>query len=676
MEFDGSTRHRQKQSEWAMFRIFALFFQMLGSVVALNSMERLLGGTRMALALDTWRGKIEIAENGTLVVARGDEVVLKLTRVFVEYYGVRFPTLRVVAMQRDDTSLRATLHTARPGLSITFQACAKADGFQLEWSAPPTIHGVGVNISKLPGEFWYGMGERIIQTFPLSTMPARSDPFDPMDHANDGTLNIVTPLWLNRAGAGVFVTDDTGELAIALKERDDEWLEILQRAPEPPPSTLYEPPPPAIARLPLRVLLGENIRAAHQLALTHLGRPKTAPPRELFERPIWTTWARFKMDITQTQTLQFADEIIAHEYPRSVMEIDDRWQSAYGDLDFDAQKFPDPGAMVKQLHARGFRVTLWVPPFIQRESKLFAPAAQKGFLLTHFDTGEPVLTRWWQGFGALVDVFNPDARAWWLAHLQRLQILYGIDGFKFDAGESNFIPRDVRRSEAMLRQRYADAYVAFVAQNFEWTEVRCGWRSQARGVFFREWDKWSRWGIDNGLHSLLTQALTLGLIGYPFVLPDMIGGNAYNGEAPDAELMIRWTQLTAALPSMQFSIAPWDFGKATDAICKRYAQLHETLAPVFQECIAETLRDGTPMVRPLFWHALDDARTYAIDDEFLLGEKLLVAPVVKPGQTARDIYLPQGTWRDYWNRTEYNGAQELKNYPAPLDTLPLFERVG
>ena len=79
----------------------------------------------------------------------------------------------------------------------------------------------------------------------------------------------------------------------------------------------------------------------------------------------------------------------------------------------------------------------------------------------------------------------------------------------------------------VLRRHYADRYVEWVANNFTWTEVRTGWRSQAQGIFFREWDKWSRWGLDNGLHSVLTQALMMGLIGYPYVLPDMIGGNAY-----------------------------------------------------------------------------------------------------------------------------------------------------
>jgi len=331
--------------------------------------------------------------------------------------------------------------------------------------------------------------------------------------------------------------------------------------------------------------------------------------------------------------------------------------------------------MVDRLHAHGFRVTLWVPPFFERKSDAFREAAGHGFLLRHIDTDEPALTRWWQGYGGLLDVSNRAALDWWLAGLRRLQTDYGIDGYKFDAGEGNFVPHEARSTGDLTATNYADQYVAFVARHFEWTEVRCGWRSQRHGIFFREWDKWSRWGLDNGLHSVLTGALALGMIGYPFVLPDMIGGNAYANEIPDAELMIRWMQLTALLPSMQFSLAPWDYGPHVTDICLRYTQLHESLGPVLEQCVADALEDGTPPVRPLFWHAPDDERTYAIDDQFTLGERLLVAPVLKPDTRARPVYLPAGRWRDYWTHAEHHGPTLLHAYPVPLETLPLFERV-
>jgi alpha-glucosidase (family GH31 glycosyl hydrolase) len=423
------------------------------------------------------------------------------------------------------------------------------------------------------------------------------------------------------------------------------------------------------------VLLAENVPHAYQHTVGFLGHPTSAPPDELFAQPIWTTWAQYKMAINQADVLSFADTIVGRQYPHSVMEIDDRWQTSYGTCEFDAEKFPDPRAMVEQLHEQGFKVTLWVPPFFDPEGTGFAEAKAKKFLVRHPGNDEPYLVRWWQGYGGLLDVSSRDALDWWLQQLQHLQHAYGIDGFKFDGGEGNFLPADAVTALPITRRQYADRYVQWIAAHFAWTEVRAGWRSQRHGLMFREWDKWSRWGLDNGLHSVLTQALTLSVIGYPFVLPDMIGGNAYSGERPDRELLIRWTQLTALLPSMQFSIPPWIYDDETDTICRRYAALHGEIAPYIQSLVQQALRDGTPLVRPLFWHTNNDQTALAVDDQFMLGDLLLVAPVMNPGQRNRNIYFPEGRWRDRWNGAIFDGPCWQEHYAAPLETLPLFERL-
>ncbi|MCW5850770.1 MAG: glycoside hydrolase [Anaerolineae bacterium] len=618
---------------------------------------------------------LSIEPDGGLTVTRDGKPVLSLSNAFVDVYGATIRTTSLAQHRIEGQTLHATFETEAKAWRISLEAQAEHDGFHLVWSATAQAPSISLTARLEVGGPWYGMGERVIQGWPLEQFSVISQPLAPQDNVRDGTLNICTPLWLNAAGIGLLVDQDTGALDARLNVDGDGRLRLVQWARQPLPDNLDDIVPPVPPRLSLRILVGDHIPAAHRLALAYLGRPTTAPPLSLMVRPIWTSWARYKMHITQDQVLQFADEIRAHNYPYSVFEIDDRWQTDYGDLQFDRVKFPDPTSMVEQLHARGFRVTLWVMPFFNTSSATYREATARGFLLRHRGTSEPVVTRWWQGYGGLLDVSNGEALAWWLRGLQRLQKEHGIDGFKFDAGEGTFVPPDGVGAGDITVTNYADQYVAFVAQHFQWTEVRSGWRSQRHGILFREWDKWSRWGQDNGLHAVLTQALAMGLIGYPFVLPDMIGGNAYAGEDPNAELMIRWTQLTALLPSMQFSLAPWDYDVETTEICRRYAQLHETLTPQLSQAIAETLSDGTPLVRPLFWHAPDDAQTYSIDDQFMLGERLLVAPVVKAGQRERCVYLPSGQWRDYWTGQPYTGPTTLDAYPAPLDTLPLFERI-
>lgn len=606
-----------------------------------------------------------------LSLERNGTPLLLLQHLAIETSAQSLPAIHIQSAQSTADVLHLVFATRQPDIRITLHARSTPDGFVLEWNVPAPASALVLSFALQPDHLWYGMGERVTQTWPLNAAQASviSAPFIPTDHGPDGTLNLCTPLWFCSTGVALLVDEDTGELSVTLNQHSNHLFQLTQRAAARPPAA-----EPAPLRLVLRILVDQHLPATYQRAVQHLGHPTSAPPMDLFVSPIWTTWARYKTHITQAQVLHFADEITTHAYPHSVMEIDDRWQVAYGALDFDPAKFPDPRAMVDALHAHNFRVTLWVPPFFDIHSDAFQSAASQGYLLRDVTTGNPALTRWWQGTAGLLDVFNPTALDWWLAGLHRLQTLYGIDGFKFDGGESNFVPPEACGVGHIIATDYPDRYVAFVARHFQWTEVRTGWRAQRHGLLFREWDKWSRWGRDNGLHAVLTQALTLSILGYPFVLPDMIGGNAYRDEIPDAELMIRWTQLTSLLPAMQFSLAPWDYGDAATSICRRYAHLHTELRLALETAITEACTHGTPIVRPLFWHTPDDMVTYTIDDQFFLGAQLLVAPVLHPGQRQRRIYLPAGHWYDYWTGTEYQGPQWLENYPSPLETLPLFQR--
>lgn len=633
----------------------------------------------MQFELRSPAGRLVLDELHQLRFERNGRAVLQsgACLAFVQVYGVEIKVTSVLDAQQEEARLRLRFATARPEWEVLFEAVPTPSGFRLTWSASLAAPTIGIAWALRPHGPWYGQGERVIQTWPLDRTSHVSDPFMPYDNSPDGTLDIASPVWFNARGAGMVLDEPAGELAVTLGRDDDGLLRLIARAPEAPWQADFGAPAERLpAQLSVDVLLADTLPDVFTRALRLIGHPTSAPPEALFAEPIWTTWAQYKAAITQVQVIEFAEAIVTRNYPRSVMEIDDRWQTAYGAAEFDQTKFPDPQAMVARLHELGFKVTLWVPPFFDPRGAAFAEAAQHGFLLRHPATDAPYLVRWWQGYGGVIDVSNAAALDWWRAGLQRLQQEYGIDGFKFDGGEGNFMPSDARTATPMSRRAYADRYVAWVAEHFEWCEVRTGWRSQRHGLFFREWDKWSRWGLDNGLHSVLTQALTLSLIGYPFVLPDMIGGNAYAGEHPDRELMIRWTQLTALLPAMQFSIPPWLYDTETDALCRRFAVLHTELAPYIDSLIKQTLRDGTPLVRPLFWHAPDDTTAMMIDDQFLLGDLLLVAPVVAAGQRSRNIYLPAGRWRDRWNGAVVEGPRWLEDYPAPLETLPLFERLA
>ena len=426
----------------------------------------------------------------------------------------------------------------------------------------------------------------------------------------------------------------------------------------------------------MRVALcaSENVKLATMNVLKTLEKPKGAPPADVFRAPIWTTWAKMKTNVSQQKVLNFAREIVDNGMSASVIEIDDKWQSGYGDLEFDSRKFPDPSAMVDQLHSMGFKVTVWVMPFIAEDTDAYREGKGKGYFVeSSIQNG---FFRWWQSPRVVaLDVTNPDAVDWFVSRLRRLQFEHGVDGFKFDAGEPCFLPRRfVTHTPLSHPSEYTRAWVNNVASQFELAEVRSGHNSTGNASFVRMGDRFSDWGIENGLGSIIPALLTSGVLGYPFCLPDIIGGNAYFGKHPDEELLVRWAQANALMPAMQFSLTPWASGSLAKELCAAALEKRDEFIESLihhSEHAVETLE---PICRPLWWLDPEDSETFRIGDQFAIGDDVIVAPVVCRGAHERAIYLTEGRWRDLTNGKIHRGKQWMHDFEAPLGTLPIFVR--
>lgn len=158
------------------------------------------------------------------------------------------------------------------------------------------------------------------------------------------------------------------------------------------------------------------------------------------------------------------------------------------------------------------------------------------------------------------------------------------------------------------------AYVRAVSSFGPMVEVRSAHRTQDLPIFTRMWDLDSNWSWDNGLPNFVTKLLQLNMVGYGFVLPDMIGGNGYNGERPDKELFIRWVQANVFMPSFQYSYVPWDYDAETVAICKKFTDLHAKYASniILRFKLAVSL--GEPVNPPIWWVDPDDRTAHQIND--------------------------------------------------------------
>ncbi|XP_046460215.1 myogenesis-regulating glycosidase-like isoform X3 [Daphnia pulex] len=533
---------------------------------------------------------------------------------------------------------------------------------------------------------WYGGGEVFDQSWPIDGDTSlmgdggRADvPYVTGDFFHNDFAGVLEPYWINTDGFGFFALHEN-PLFVSWNSSGDHRLCLKSR---------YELPYPAAAaagqqELGLRytVCSTADVKAMHLYALSQnfWPKPRDIPDQRVFEHPIWSTWARYKTLVNQARVLSFAEQILQYGFNNSQLEIDDRWESCYGEHRFDAEKFADPSAMVNQLHSQGFRVTLWIHPFINAECPSYAEASPH---VVSDANGVPLITSWWQGNAAgYFDFTRASSGDWWAERIMKIKTDYGFDGFKVDAGETNWLPVGFDFGQRLAANAtpngYSTAYCRTMERFGGITEIRTGWAAQDIPIFTRMLDKGTVWGKANGLATLIPTLFLFGLEGYAFVLPDMIGGNGYNTILPDKELFVRWMQANVLMPTMQFSYTPWDYDLEVVDIALKMTSLHYEYSPLIIELARQALTTGQPINRPLWWIDPTDSVAQTIDSEYLLGDDVLVAPVVQQGAVTKDIYLPKGLWRDEVDPAHpvYTGPIWLEAYPAPLQTLPYFTRAG
>ena len=505
------------------------------------------------------------------------------------------------------------------------------------------------------GGHWFGHGFSHDQPFPLEAGSVVNERF--------AVNNIQCPIWMCTAGYALLL-ETTAPVSVAINRDGDGMLRIT-------PSE----------DAPLRVFGGGSIAAARAGLLAHLRAGERSPVRaELYGDSIFCTWTQFPRCINQERIVAMAREIRARGYPCSVITIDDRWESCFGELDFGPD-FPDPEAMFAELHRLGFRVLLWTTPFVNREAATFKALESRGILVPRKDGAGAALLRWWGGDEAgLVDVTNPEGREWFRERLARLMRL-GADGFKIDGGDAKYQPpADIAAfHDPKGASGFSDTMLALYEELAPGLcETRTAWLSQRRNILWRLGGKDSHWGRDNGLKALVNLSLHLAMMGYDSIMPDMVPGRVQTMDTgdplPTDELMVRWTEVSAFLPILQFSYYPWNYAAATADAVLVYAKLHKALQGYLCESAAEAGKNGAPLLRPLGWGSEAGSQLWGIADEFMLGSDLLVCPVLDPGAVSRRVIIPGEGWIDAWSGDPV-AAGEHAEWPAPCPGIPVFVRA-
>ncbi len=427
---------------------------------------------------------------------------------------------------------------------------------------------------------------------------------------------------------------------------------------------------------------GNSLRDAYRYASQQFF-PTTGqwPDSLLLQSPQYNLWIELMYNPNQGDVLNYAKQVVNHKLPTGVLMIDDNWSDYYGSFDFSQEKFPDPSQMIQQLHTMGFKVMLWICPFISPDSEAFRELSSKKMLLldnegnrrfTWKQANKPLLIKWWNGYSACLDLTNPEAQLWLKSRLDALQHKYGVDGFKLDAGDAGFYTdSNLVSYKQVLPNEHTQAW-AEIGLHYPLNEFRAMWKMGGKPLVQRLSDKAHNW---NDLRLLIPNTITQQLEGYTFTCPDMIGGGEFSSFLPgnkiDQKMIVRSAQIHALMPMMQFSVAPW---RILDSVhlqaVLESVMLRQRLMPLIMEVIHQSVVTGEPAIRNLEYNFPHQGYMKVVD-QFMLGNKLMVAPLVS-STDVRTVVFPKGKWKC---RNKIIKGPTQRNFKVALDELLYFEWI-
>jgi len=415
--------------------------------------------------------------------------------------------------------------------------------------------------------------------------------------------------------------------------------------------------------------------------------------------PLWalgygqSRWSYFP----ESRVREIARLFREHRIPCDALYIDIHYMDGFRCFTWNSERFPDPAGLLKDLHAAGYKVLLLIDCGIKVDPDyhVCAEGRAQGAFCTYPD-GTPAGGPVWPGECYFPDFTMAQVRQWW-GGLHAPLVELGVDGVWNDMNEPTIISPQgetlaecVRHGWEGLGSDHAQAHNVYGMLTARATRegllrlkpharpfvvTRAGWAGAQRDAIPWTGDNQSTW---EHLRLSVAMVLGLGLSGFGFSGAD-IGG--FDG-GPEAELLVRWNQLGAFLPFFRNHASllsppqePWAHGEPYLSLNRSAIEMRYRLLPYLYTATWQCAQTGLPIARPLALAYPDDSHALTLDDEFLCGDALLVAPVCEPGAASRQVYVPTGEWFDFWTGQRYSGPQTL-TAAAPLERIPLYVRAG
>lgn len=381
---------------------------------------------------------------------------------------------------------------------------------------------------------------------------------------------------------------------------------------------------------------------------------------------------------SQEELLYMAKEFRKRNIPCDVLVIDWLWFKEFGDLEWFAEKWPDPEGMLKELAEMGIKVLQAQHPFIEKNSLKYAEFKAKGYLNNLPSDKADVLR-------PTYDHSNPEARKAWWDQISRF-FNEGICGYWTDMGELEVHPKGTESylgSRERAHNIYSTLWVKGLydgQRSISNQRVFSLPRTAYAGIQRYGAALWS--GDINSTWEVFRDQVVIGqgvcLSGQQYWCTDI--GGFFTDERFSAELYIRWFQWGTFCPIFRThgtrpDNEPWNYGHQSEAIIVKFINLRYRLMPYIYSCARKVTEAGTPIMRAMIVDFAKDTVAAEQTDQFMFGPALLVAPLVEKGARIRKVYLPAGIWYDFWTGEKYSGKCWI-DVPAPLSNIPLFVKAG
>lgn len=642
-------------------------------------------GARVTVTRDPFRLVFEAPSSVTVSEAdRGLFYVSDGERIFLD---------RLRSVEGGDGAARLTVSSERGDalVTVSFPSSGVA---RLSFQPPAEARAsaAGERLESPSDESIYGLAERAVTDVVVSEIFAL--PVGGLDRRGtavsmkmEATVALFTPFFQTSRGYGVFV-EGTAIGRYDLAKSSSDVIEYEFELPKGRDTLDYD------------FLAGPTPAQVLDRYTSISGRP-FLPPEWAFKHWRWRDEHRAAAPVALdgvAMNADLVDDLTHYEalgIPVGNYTIDRPWGDGdlpdlrppedvgFGDLRWDEQRFPNPEAMIQALTRRGYHLFLWVAPWATGVTTN-REATESGYLAPS--------SRY------IIDYTNPAAVAWWAEKMKAL-VRMGVAGFKIDRGDEDTPSADTDvywdgRTGSEIKNAYPelmakvhhDAVKAVRGDDFL-NYPRAGYAGSQRWAGFSAGDVPGKnlFGTptDAGLRLAILAMQNAALMGFPIWGSDTGGYEQFG----DREVFARWLQFSAFSPIMEIggsgTHAPWDmpteprYDDSMIDIYRRYVTIHHALVPYLYRHAVEAHRSGRPIAKPLFFAYPDDTRVRDAWDEFLLGDDILVAPVWKLGTRSRAVYLPAGTWVDYWNGGRViEGPTELADEPAPFDRIPIYVRAG